>query len=101
MLLNSVMARLALFLLGIWSIEAGQQSLRKGNLTGAQGASSGGLRSGDIIVANLTSYVDVLYLCFRYSPVFTQSLRTVDGSANAAEVNRHRPPPDLWLTELC
>ena len=45
MLLNSVMARLALFLLGFWSIEAGQQSLRKGNLTGAQGASSGGLRS--------------------------------------------------------
>ena len=41
-------------------------SRRRGNAETAKGLPGSGLRSGDLIVANHTSYVDVLYLAFRY-----------------------------------
>jgi hypothetical protein len=46
-----------------------------------------GVASGDVILANLTSYVQLLYLAFRFSPSFVTLKRTGD---KAGEVGRVR-----------
>eukprot|EP01112_Ceratiomyxa_fruticulosa_P012551 TRINITY_DN3480_c0_g1_i1.p1 TRINITY_DN3480_c0_g1~~TRINITY_DN3480_c0_g1_i1.p1 ORF type:complete len:352 (-),score=66.81 TRINITY_DN3480_c0_g1_i1:290-1345(-) len=68
-LVEGTCARLILLLMGFWSISTKQTYLSK------QQKQAGGenlqVKSGDIIIANHTSYVDILYLSFRFSPVFT------------------------------
>ncbi|KAJ2399692.1 Vacuolar protein sorting protein vps66 [Coemansia sp. RSA 2559] len=75
---RSVWARVALLALGFYSVDTKTVSLQKGrrdtrkkNAT-RKAERSGGVRSGDIIVANHASYVDVLYLVAKYAPVFVE-----------------------------
>ena len=42
------------------------------------GAPGAGLKSGDVIVANWNSYVDIIYLGFRFAPTFTKIVKTGD-----------------------
>ncbi|KAF9156522.1 hypothetical protein DFQ26_009311 [Actinomortierella ambigua] len=67
-----------IFVDGIGSILTETVTLRRGRSAGAAASSSkkaSGKKAmpwGQIIVSNWTSYIDVLYLAFRYDPVFTQ-----------------------------
>eukprot|EP00842_Homolaphlyctis_polyrhiza_P006551 jgi/Hompol1/6898/HPOL_005117-RA len=81
-LIYGLIGRLALGVIGFWSISTTTVSLRRG----ASSSSTGSLnrtRSGNgskkrkpghkvkIVIANHTSYLDVLYLAYRYAPMFT------------------------------
>lgn len=69
-----VCCRLLLLVLGFFWIPAG--SGRKNTVTISKGGSKapgswpGRAGAGSVIVASLTSYLDILYLTFRFSPVF-------------------------------
>ncbi|KAJ1998394.1 Vacuolar protein sorting protein vps66, partial [Coemansia thaxteri] len=71
---QAVWARVALLIIGFYSIDFKVVSLQKGRRSAADSAGSSGrkrgVKSGDIIVANHVSYVDILYLVAKYSPVF-------------------------------
>ncbi|KAJ1667861.1 Vacuolar protein sorting protein vps66 [Coemansia sp. RSA 1813] len=71
---RSVWARMALLVLGFYSVDTKTVSLQKGRRDARKNAASkkGGVRSGDIIVANHASYVDILYLVAKYAPVFVE-----------------------------
>ncbi|KAJ2687940.1 Lysophosphatidic acid:oleoyl-CoA acyltransferase 1 [Coemansia spiralis] len=69
---QSVLARLALFIVGFYSIDAKTISLQKGRRTSAKQGKNGAVKSGDIIIANHASYIDILYLVAKYSPVFIE-----------------------------
>ncbi|KAJ2523737.1 Vacuolar protein sorting protein vps66 [Coemansia sp. RSA 2049] len=72
---RALWARIALLVLGFYRIDAKTVSLQRGRRS-ANGkktpSTDGGVRSGDIVVANHVSYVDVLYLVAKYTPVFVE-----------------------------
>ncbi|OZJ05191.1 hypothetical protein BZG36_02425 [Bifiguratus adelaidae] len=70
-LLASCLCRLALFVCGFYYIPTEMVSLRRGR-GHATRAEKWDVKSGDVIIANWSSYVDVLYLQLRFAPVFTQ-----------------------------
>ncbi|KAK9722201.1 Lysophosphatidic acid:oleoyl-CoA acyltransferase 1 [Basidiobolus ranarum] len=72
--LISPFSRLLLLFTGFYWISSELSSIRKGRGQGAtrKKTTDTGVKSGDIIVANHTSYIDIIYLYFRYDPVFTQ-----------------------------
>ncbi|KAJ1797921.1 Vacuolar protein sorting protein vps66, partial [Coemansia sp. RSA 2598] len=84
-----LLARLALFAMGFYWIDNKRVSLQKGRRSAR---SSGGgksaataavtVKSGDVIIANHVSYVDVLYLVAAYNPVFVE----VDNATTYARV---------------
>ncbi|KAJ2782284.1 Vacuolar protein sorting protein vps66 [Coemansia javaensis] len=75
---RAVLARVALWVMGFYAIDAKTVGLQRGRRSGGEagggggGGGAGGPRSGDVIIANHTSYVDVLYLVARYDPVFVE-----------------------------
>ncbi|KAJ1831494.1 Vacuolar protein sorting protein vps66 [Coemansia sp. RSA 2711] len=69
-LTRSLLARLALFVMGFYSIDTKTVGLQKGRRGGPKARST--VKSGDIIVANHVSYVDVLWLVAKYNPVFVE-----------------------------
>ncbi|KAI8380881.1 uncharacterized protein BYT42DRAFT_495123 [Radiomyces spectabilis] len=70
---NLILIRTTLFVAGFFYIKHEVVSTRK-----SRGDSTNAYEkmptpsSGDIIVANWTSYIDILYLAYRFNPVFTQ-----------------------------
>ncbi|KAM3586989.1 Lysophosphatidic acid:oleoyl-CoA acyltransferase 1 [Umbelopsis sp. WA50703] len=60
--------------MGFYYIRSDCVSVRRGrgHATGKQNLKAASVGSGDIIVANSSSYVDILYLTFRFAPLFTQ-----------------------------
>ncbi|RHZ56364.1 hypothetical protein Glove_402g61 [Diversispora epigaea] len=66
-----ILVRLALFFMGFYWIHTETVSLRRGRGNSFK-TRERPIKSGDLIVCNCTSYVDVLYLAFRFDPVFTQ-----------------------------
>lgn len=68
---RAVIARTALFVMGFYSIDAKTTSLQRGRRNNAT-SQSAGVQSGDIIVANHVSYLDILYLVWQYNPVFVE-----------------------------
>ncbi|KAJ2664236.1 Lysophosphatidic acid:oleoyl-CoA acyltransferase 1 [Coemansia sp. RSA 1199] len=68
-LTRSALARLALFIMGFHTIDAKTVSLRKGRRSTTNRQSA---ESGDVIVANHVSYIDILWLVARYNPVFVE-----------------------------
>ncbi|KAI8070888.1 hypothetical protein BC940DRAFT_235281 [Gongronella butleri] len=72
---SSICLRLILFFAGFFLIKTEITSIRRGK----GGKSSRiNVKPGDIIVANWTSYIEVLYLAFRFDPVFTQVIPSVN-----------------------
>ncbi|KAI8382268.1 hypothetical protein BD560DRAFT_386124 [Blakeslea trispora] len=67
-LLSIVLLRSALMMMGFFYIKTETVSLRKSR-DRTLGSS---VKHGDLIVANWTSYIDIIYLAYRFSPVFTQ-----------------------------
>ncbi|CAO3608346.1 unnamed protein product [Cunninghamella blakesleeana] len=70
-LFTAVFLRFILFFMGFFYIKAEAVTLRKGR-NKSNGKKSLKVTSGDVIVTNWTSYVEVLYLGYRFNPVFTQ-----------------------------
>ncbi|KAJ1958356.1 Vacuolar protein sorting protein vps66, partial [Linderina pennispora] len=66
--LRRVWARLALFALGFMRIEMRTVSLQRGR----RNTQEAHVSSGDIIVVNHASYVDILILAYLYDPVFVE-----------------------------
>ncbi|KAJ2821941.1 Vacuolar protein sorting protein vps66, partial [Coemansia sp. 'formosensis'] len=84
---QAIWARLALFIIGFYHIDAKTVSLQKGRRTNTRNAKkTGAVLSGDIIIANHASYIDILYLVAKYSPVFIE----VDNASTYAR------PISLW-----
>ncbi|KAF9359704.1 hypothetical protein BGX26_011652 [Mortierella sp. AD094] len=73
-LISAVFIRTILGLLGFFWIKHEVVTLKRGRSAGANKAQSSSRRasSGNLIVCNWSSYIDILYLAFRYDPVFTQ-----------------------------
>lgn len=75
--------RLIMILLGCVWIEAGWSTLRLGrpvqSKTSNRVKCGSNIRAGDLIVCNHASYLDILYLAFRFSPVFAWPLLGNDG----------------------
>ncbi|KAI9320485.1 hypothetical protein BX666DRAFT_2017673 [Dichotomocladium elegans] len=69
-LFSFVLLRSVLFFSGFFIIKNDTVSLRRGK--------DARIHSGDVIVANWSSYIDVIYLAYKYRPVFTQVF-PVDG----------------------
>ncbi|KAI8063401.1 uncharacterized protein B0P05DRAFT_555745 [Gilbertella persicaria] len=67
-LYSTLLIRLILFLMGFFYIKKETVSIRKSRTHGV----SPHVHHGDVIIANWTSYVDILYLAYRFNPVFTQ-----------------------------
>ncbi|KAG0267075.1 hypothetical protein BG011_009147 [Mortierella polycephala] len=74
-LISAILLRVILVLLGFFWIRHEVVTLKRGRGSGASKAQSSSRKqatSGELIVCNWSSYIDVLYLAFRYNPVFTQ-----------------------------
>ncbi|KAJ2723744.1 Vacuolar protein sorting protein vps66 [Coemansia sp. Benny D115] len=70
---RGVLARLALLVLGFFAVDRKTVSLQRGRRRGAGGGRrERGVLSGDLIVANHVSYVDVLWMTAWCTPVFVQ-----------------------------
>ncbi|KAL1405891.1 hypothetical protein Q8F55_007571 [Vanrija albida] len=67
-LLTALTARLALGLLGYYWIPSETVSAKRAR--GGVAQSAGAPSRGDLIIANWTSYVDVLFYAFRHNPTF-------------------------------
>ncbi|KAI9263099.1 hypothetical protein BY458DRAFT_514835 [Sporodiniella umbellata] len=67
---STVLIRAVLLLMGFFYIKTETVSTRKNrnNIISRKP-----VKKGDIIVANWTSYVDILYLAYKFNPVFTQA----------------------------
>ncbi|KAJ2844993.1 Vacuolar protein sorting protein vps66 [Coemansia brasiliensis] len=68
---RSVLARLALFIMGFYSIDAKTVGLQRGRRSGLK-VRKVEVKSGDLIIANHVSYIDVLWLVAKYNPVFVE-----------------------------
>ncbi|CAO3665039.1 unnamed protein product [Umbelopsis ramanniana] len=75
-----ILARIALFVIGFYLIRSENVSVRRGrgHSAGKQKQDSVSVGSGDVIIVNSSSYIDILYLAFRFSPLFTQ----IDATTN-------------------
>ena len=79
---STIFLRLILIASGFFFIKTETISLRRGSSRRSNNSGGGqqsttktspsSVQSGDIIVTNWTSYVDVIYLAYAYNPVFTQ-----------------------------
>ncbi|KDE08260.1 hypothetical protein MVLG_01526 [Microbotryum lychnidis-dioicae p1A1 Lamole] len=81
-ILTALICRTVLFLLGLAWIPTETVSLRR---TGRSPPSVPFTpRAGDLIVANSSSYIDVLYLAFRYNPYFLLPCSSLGSKASSS-----------------
>ncbi|KAH8550946.1 hypothetical protein BGW37DRAFT_468044 [Umbelopsis sp. PMI_123] len=75
-----ILARIALFVIGFYYIRSEIVYVRRGRGHSAsnQKQPSVSVGSGDVIIVNSSSYIDILYLTFRFAPLFTQ----IDATTN-------------------
>ncbi|KAJ7129783.1 hypothetical protein C8R44DRAFT_614631, partial [Mycena epipterygia] len=108
-ILTAITARLALLFLGLFWISVDNVTRKRGR--GAKDIETWSPRAGDIIVSNWVSWVEILWLAFRFNPIFvlpvtetvpspatpvptsdaisyTPGRRTGTGSANITAANR-------------
>ncbi|ORE10932.1 hypothetical protein BCV72DRAFT_198748 [Rhizopus microsporus var. microsporus] len=69
-LISAVIIRSILFFMGFFQIKTETISVRKSRGSGQIETAT--VKDGDVIIANWTSYVDVLYLAYKFQPIFTQ-----------------------------
>lgn len=82
LLLQAPLCRILLILLGFYAVRESTVPKRPDRLNlprakpGAPGADENTVRSGDLIMCNHQSFVDVLFLNYRYAPVFLRASLT-------------------------
>jgi len=67
---HTVFGGLLLFLLGFFYVDAKYVPSKRGNKMPSAACGSG-FKSGHVIVANHSSYVEIIYLLYKFSPQFT------------------------------
>ncbi|KAJ7179220.1 hypothetical protein C8R46DRAFT_1072955 [Mycena filopes] len=83
---TAITARLALLCLGLFWISVDNVTRKRGR--GAKDIESWNPRAGDIIVSNWVSWVEILWLAFRFNPIFVLPVtETVAASATPALVS--------------
>lgn len=75
----SMGARSLLLLMGFWWISTSEKTLKKGRKEAIK-SNTKSLQAGDLIISNYTSYIEILYLAFRFSPQFVK-IYMKDGKA--------------------
>ncbi|KAF9933214.1 hypothetical protein FBU30_006155 [Linnemannia zychae] len=78
-LISAIFLRVILVLLGFFWIKTETVTLKRGRSGAGSKAHVPSRRAapaGELIVSNWSSYIDILYLAFRYDPVFTQMYST-------------------------
>ncbi|KAJ6539252.1 hypothetical protein B0H19DRAFT_349896 [Mycena capillaripes] len=86
---TAITARLALLVLGLFWISVDNVTRKRGR--GVKDIERWSPHAGDIIVSNWVSWVEVLWLAFRFNPIFvfhTPGRRTGTGSANITATSR-------------
>jgi hypothetical protein len=74
---NALVCRTALFVLGFWNIDNSYvSSVNRMQLVSTSDRLFGTVNHGDLIICNHASYVELLYLAFRYSPTFATVVET-------------------------
>jgi len=73
--LTALLSRLSLFVLGLWWIRVEEVSRKRGRSSGSKEAWSPS--SGDLIVSNWASWIEILWLAFRFDPIFVLPLSDV------------------------
>ncbi|WVO15244.1 hypothetical protein L204_102898 [Cryptococcus depauperatus] len=86
--LTAITCRLALVLMGYWWITTELVSPRRGKAGVAQ-VSERAPRKGDLILANWTGYVELLFLAFRHNPTFLLPIFGNDVSQETQKTGRH------------
>lgn len=69
---TALLTRLSLFVLGLWWIRVEEVSRKRGRSSQSREAWRPG--SGDLIVSNWASWVEILWLAFRFDPIFVLPL---------------------------
>ncbi|ORY72733.1 hypothetical protein BCR35DRAFT_333910 [Leucosporidium creatinivorum] len=85
--LTAILARVVLFLLGFVWIQVETVSLRR--TARSPPALPFAPEQGDVLIANSSSYIDVLYLAFRYNPTFLLPVSST-GSSSPAKITSWR-----------
>ncbi|CAG8595434.1 5546_t:CDS:2 [Paraglomus brasilianum] len=112
---TALLTRLALLFMGFYWITVENVTLKRGrsHAKGHKKNISNRIKSGDVIVSNWCSYIDVLYFAFKFNPVFTQlypatnTLRPISlwrAIAIAGSYPEFKPPTNLEtykLKDLC
>ncbi|KAF8484950.1 hypothetical protein DFH94DRAFT_717254 [Russula ochroleuca] len=70
--LTAFLSRLSLFVLGLWWIPVEQVSRRRGRSSGTREPWLPG--AGDLIISNWVSWIEILWLAFRFDPIFVLPL---------------------------
>ncbi|KAJ6599158.1 hypothetical protein DFH09DRAFT_902285 [Mycena vulgaris] len=120
-ILTAIIARLALLTLGLFWISVDNVTRKRGR--GAKDIETWSPRAGDIIVSNWVSWIEILWLAFRFNPIFvlpvtatlpspptppltsesishTPGRRTGTGSANITAANR-APTARIPMVGVC
>lgn len=66
--LTALLSRLTLLILGVWWIPVEQVSRKRGRSSESRGSWRPG--AGDLIVSNWSSWIEILWLAFRFDPIF-------------------------------
>ncbi|KZV69196.1 hypothetical protein PENSPDRAFT_743948 [Peniophora sp. CONT] len=82
---SALLCRTALLLLGFIWIPAERLVKKRGRLTQSTEAFAPG--AGDLIVSNWMSWVELLYLAFRFNPVFVLPVSSTSESASAGSTS--------------
>ncbi|KAJ7047465.1 hypothetical protein C8F04DRAFT_8999 [Mycena alexandri] len=90
---TALTARLALLCLGLFWISVDNVTRKRGR--GAKDIESWKPRAGDIIVSNWVSWVEILWLAFRFNPIFvlpvTETVPSPETPALTSEAISHTP----------
>ncbi|KAF8211208.1 hypothetical protein K438DRAFT_1663624 [Mycena galopus ATCC 62051] len=90
---TALTARLSLFVLGVFWISVENVTRKRGR--GVKDIETWRPRAGDIIVSNWTSWVEILWLAFRFNPIFVLPVAQSDPSsatpALTSEAISHTP----------
>ncbi|CAK5275586.1 unnamed protein product [Mycena citricolor] len=91
--LTAFTARLALFILGLFWITVDNVTRKRGR--SAKDVESWSPRGGDLIVSNWVSWVEVLWLAFRFDPIFVLPVSQTDplstGTVRGSDPVTHTP----------
>ncbi|KAI0303220.1 hypothetical protein BC826DRAFT_984055 [Russula brevipes] len=87
--LTAILSRLTLFVLGLWWISVEEVSRKRGRSSRSQ--ESWRPDAGDIIVSNWASWIEILWLAFRFDPIFVLPL-------SDDPVQQRDAPPEMRAT---
>lgn len=80
---TALLARLALYVIGFWSVPTELMVRKRGKIS----ENKWNPRAGDLIVSNWSSWIEVLWLAYRYNPLFVLPVANAPGSSSARDAS--------------